>query len=178
MKTSSLLLACAAFLACLCPPVLRAVDDLHVLYQEGRDLFNSGQFELAREKLAVVLAKNPSHTQTRAMMALIEQKIGADNTLLRKAWEKVIIEKVEINDAELSEALTAVKTMAKNASGGKVVPNLIVRDPELGKKMVTLSLAKVPLSEVLRYLASLTGTKLTYDKNAAIFSSPAATPAG
>ena len=171
-----MLLLVGAALALLAPSV-RAADDIHVLYQEGRDLFNAGQFELAREKLAVVLAKNPTHPQTRAMMAQIEQKIGADNTMLRKAWEKVIIEKVEISDAELGEAVTAVKTMAKNASGGKVIPNIIVKDAELAKKTVTLNLNKVPLSEVLRYMAQMVGGKLTYDKNAALITNPAAAPA-
>jgi hypothetical protein len=173
MKRSSLLLAGAAALLWPCVPILRAADDIHVLYQEGRDAFYAGQFELAREKLAQVLAKSPNHPQTRAMMAQIEQKLGADNTLMRKAYEKIIIEKFEVADAELSEALAAAKIMAKNATGGKVVPNFIVRDPALGKKPVTLSLSKVPLSEVLNYLAQLAGAKLTYDKNAALFSNPA-----
>jgi uncharacterized tellurite resistance protein B-like protein len=172
-----LLIAAAAALLCIPAPVLRAQDDIHVLYQEGRDAFFTQQYELAREKLAQVLARSPNHPQTRAMMAQIEQKIGADNTMLRKAYEKIVIDKFEVAEAELSEAITAVKTMAKNATGGKVVPNIIVRDAEIGKKPVTLTLAKMPLSEVLKYLAQLTGAKLTYDKNAAIFSNPASTPA-
>ena len=106
------------------------------------------------------------------MMAQIELKLGADNTLLRKSYEKVIIEKFEVTDAELNEALQALKILAKNASGGKVIPNIIVRDAELGKKPVTLSLSKIPLSEALRYLAELSGAHLSYDKTAVVFSKP------
>ncbi|MCE9518973.1 MAG: hypothetical protein K8R87_05345 [Verrucomicrobia bacterium] len=154
------------------PAALRAEDDIHVLYQEGRDAYNAGQFEIAREKLALVLLKNPEHPQTRAMMAQIELKIGADNTLMRKKFDKVILEKFEVDDVELGESIQALKIMAKNASGGKIMPNIIVSDSELGKKHVSLVLEKIPLSEALRYLAQLSGAHLSYDKNAVIFSKP------
>ncbi len=152
---------------------VRAEDDLHTIYQEGRAAFFAGQFDLAREKLSIVLAKNPSHQQTRAMMAQIEQQLGADNTQLRKSYEKVIIEKFEVNEAELNEALQALRILSGKASGGKVIPNIILKDQALGKKTVTLNLAKIPLSEALNYLAQLTGAKLSYDKMAVMFSSPA-----
>ncbi|MEI6535883.1 MAG: hypothetical protein WCN98_11120 [Verrucomicrobiaceae bacterium] len=154
-------------------PSIRAEDDLHTIYQEGRAAFFAGQFDLAREKLSIVLAKNPSHPQTRAMMAQIEQQLGADNTMLRKSYEKVIIERFEVNDAELSEALQALRILAGKASGGKVIPNIILKDPALGKKNITLNLTKIPLSEALNYLAQLTGAKISYDKMAVLISSPA-----
>lgn len=155
-------------------PASRAEDDLHTIYQDGRAAFFAGQFELAREKLSMVLAKNPSHPQTRAMMAQIEQQLGADNTQLRKSYDKVIIDKFEVNEAELNEALQALRVLAGKASGGKVVPNIILKDPDLGKKTVTLNLTKIPLSEALNYLAQLTGARLTYDKMAVMLSKPAA----
>ncbi len=154
-------------------PSIHAEDDLHTIYQEGRAAFFAGQMDLAREKLSVVLAKNPTHPQTRAMMAQIEQQLGADNTLLRKSYEKVIIEKFEVNEAELNEALQALRVLAGKASGGKVIPNIILKDPALGKKHVTLNLTKIPLSEALGYLAQLTGAKLSYDKMAVMLSIPA-----
>ncbi len=151
----------------------RAEDDLHTIYQDGRAAFFAGQFDLAREKLSVVLAKNPTHPETRAMMAQIELKLGSDNTLLRKSYEKIIIEKFEVNEAELNEALQALRILAGKASGGKVIPNIILKDQALGKKSVTLNLSKIPLSEALGYLAQLTGAKISYDKTAVMFSNPA-----
>lgn len=170
MKGHSLLFAVAASVLGLSGPAARSQDDLHVLYQEGRAAFFQGEFELAREKLALVLQKNPNHPQTRAMMAQIEQKLGADNTLLRKSYEKLVIEKFEVSDVELNEALQALKILSKNASGGKIVPNIIVRDAEVGKRPVTLSLSQIPLSEALHYLAQLSNARLTYDKNVVVFS--------
>lgn len=170
MKIHTVLLVGAAALLGLCVPTVRAQDDLHVLYEEGKAAFNAGQLELAREKLALVLARNPEHPQTRAMMIQIENKLGPNNTMLRKSYDKVIIEKFDVTEAELSEALQALKILAKNASGGKVIPNVIVRDPDLAKKPISLNLSKIPLSEALRYLGELSGAHITYDKAAVVFS--------
>lgn len=154
------------------PFPLRAEDSIHVLYQEGLAAFQAGQFELAREKLAPVLAANPTHLQTRAMMAQIVAKLGVDNTQLRKSYSKIVIDKIEFADVELDEALQAVRILARKASGDKVTPNIIVKNPELGKKIVTLNLSKVPLSEVLNYLAQLAGAKLVYEKSGVMFTNP------
>lgn len=170
MKTTMLLYLAAA-LAALAPVTVKAVDDLHVIYEEGRAAFNAGEFQLAREKLAYVLTKNPTHLPTRAMMAQIERVLGADNVMLRKSYEKIIIDKIEFADVELNEAILAVRMKAKIATNDKVVPNLIVKSPELGKKVVSINLTQVPLSEVLQYLAQLAGGRLTYDKSAVLISS-------
>lgn len=179
MKTMILLLLAAVLAA---PTSVRAEDDLHVVYEEGRAAFHAGQFELAREKLAYVLSKSPGHLPTQAMMAQIVQKIGADNTMLRKSYEKVIIDKIEFTDVALDEALQAVRVLARRASNDKVSPNIIVKSPEIGRKPVSISLTQVPLSEVLNYLAQLTGARLSYDKAAVMFTNRAdiaapATPA-
>jgi len=144
--------------------------DLHVTYEEGRAAFNAGQFDLAREKLSVVKAANPGHVPTLAMLSQIEQKIGYDNTALRKSYEKVIIDKIEFSDVELSEAIQAVRILSRRASLEKVVPNITLKTPELGTKKVSINLTNVPLSEVLNYLAQLAGAKLTYDKVGVMFS--------
>jgi tetratricopeptide (TPR) repeat protein len=169
MKTK--LLVVSVVLMGLIAPAARAADDLHVIYEEGRAYFNAGQWDLAREKLLQVAAKNPAHVPTRAMLAQIQMKLGADNTALRKTYQGVIIEKIEFSDAALEEAVEAVRILSKRASAGKIVPNIIIKDPELGKKQVSLNLSSMPLSEVLNYLAKLAGAKLIYDKNAVMFAS-------
>ncbi|MFZ4764984.1 MAG: tetratricopeptide repeat protein, partial [Roseimicrobium sp.] len=181
MKNIVLLTVAAALAAVVSSPVF--ATDLHVTYEEGRAAFNAGEYELAREKLSEVLSRNPTHLPTRAMMAQIERVLGANNVALRKAYEKVIIDKIEFADVELAEALTAVRVKAKQATHDKVVPNVIVKSPELAKKLVSINLTQIPLTEVLHYLAQLAGARVTYDKSAVLLSSyadvpaPAATPA-
>ncbi|HSI64126.1 MAG TPA: hypothetical protein VLE43_13445 [Candidatus Saccharimonadia bacterium] len=172
MKTC-LTLAIAVLGTALMSIPARAADDTYVLFEEGKAAFQAGQFEMAREKLSTVAERNPNHLPTQAMLAQIKQKIGVDNTKLRKAYSSVIIEKIDFADVSLEEAVDALRLLSKKASGDKVVPNIIIKSPEIGKKSVTLTLSKVPLTEVLNYLAELTGAKLTYDTSAVMFTSRA-----
>ncbi len=171
MKTCLVLLL--ALLGAFAPSPVRAADDLHVIYEEGRAAFNAGAFELAREKLNQVAAKNPNHGPTQAMLATINQKLGADNSQLRKAYGSVVLDKIDFADVSLEEAVEALRILSRKASGDKVSPNIIIKNPEIGKKTVTINLSKVPLTEVLNYLAELTGARITYDKNAVMFTSKA-----
>lgn len=175
MKTNALLAALlVATTVWLGQSIARAADEpLHVLYQDGRAAFYAGQFDVAREKLAKVLAVNPNHTQSRAMMAQIEEKLGKDNVMLRKSYEKIIIDKIEFADVELSEAILAVRMKAKAVTQDKVIPNIILKTPEIGKKTVSLNLSNMPLSEVLNYLAQVAGVRISYDTAAVLFTSPA-----
>jgi hypothetical protein len=170
MKTTILLLL-AAVLAAFAPVSVRAADDVYVSYEEGRAAFNAGEFEIAREKLAYVLSKSPDHLPTRAMLAQIEAKLGPNNTLLRKSYEKVILEKVEFADVSVDEALQAIRFLSLKATQNKVAPNVIVKSPDIGKKTISLNLAQVPLSEVLNYVAQLSGGRVVYDKNAVVITS-------
>lgn len=173
MKIFSYLAIAAVSAAMLMTSTVRAADDTHVLYEEGRAAFNAGAFELAREKLNQVAARNPNHMPTKAMLATINQKLGVDNTQLRKSYSSVVLEKVDFADVTVEEAIEALRILSKKASGDKVVPNIIIKSPEVGKKNVTLTLTNVPLTEVLNYIAELSGARLTYDKNAVMFSSKA-----
>ena len=175
MKTTILLLL-AAVLAAFAPVSVRAADDVYVSFEEGRAAFNAGHFEIAREKLAYVLSKSPDHVPTRAMLAQIEAQLGPNNTILRKTYEKVILDKVEFADVSVDEALQAVRFLSLKASQNKVAPNVIVKSPDIGKKTITLNLAQVPLTEVLNYIAQLSGGRVVYDKNAVVISSMADAP--
>jgi tetratricopeptide (TPR) repeat protein len=171
MKT--LLLAIAVLGTALITVPARAADDTYVLFEEGKAAFQAGQFEIAREKLNKVAERNPNHVPTQAMLAQIKQKIGVDNTKLRNTYATVIIDKIDFADVSLEEAVEALRMLAKKASGDKVVPNIIIKSPEIGQKTVTLNLSKVPLTEVLNYLAEVTGARLTYDTSAVLFSNRA-----
>jgi hypothetical protein len=170
MKTT-ILLVVAAVLAAFAPTCVRAADDIHVSYEEGRAAFNGGQFEIAREKLAYVLSKAPDHLPTRAMLAQIEAKLGPNNTILRKTYEKVIIDKVEFVDVTVDEALQALRMLSLKASQNKVAPNVIVKSPDIREKVISLNLSQVPLTEVLNYVAQLSGGRIVYDKNAVVIGS-------
>lgn len=171
MKT--LLLALAVLGTALISIPARAADDTYVLFEEGKAAFQAGQFEIAREKLNKVAERNPNHVPTQAMLAQIKQKLGVDNTKLRTAYAAVIIDKIDFADVSLEEAVDALRLLSKKASNDKVVPNIIIKSPEIAQKTVSLNLSKVPLTEVLNYLAEVTGARITYDTSAVLFSNRA-----
>ena len=174
MKTTIPLIL-AAVLAALAPTV-RAADDIYVAFEEGKAAFNAGQLEIAREKLAYVNSKAPDHIPTRAMLAQIEAALGPNNTLLRKTYEKVILPRVEFADVTVNEAMQAVRALSLKATDNKMAPNVIVKDPEIGTRIITLNLQNVPVTEVINYVAQLSGGHVTYDKTAVVITSLANAP--
>lgn len=168
VSVSAAALLAAFFLAAV--PVT-AAEDLNAVYQQGRAAFYQGDFAKANLLLSKVAAANPRHTETNNMLAYIRANHRPQDVTLQKQFETLIIPKVEFGDVTLSEALEGLRALAKNASSGKIVPNVIVRGEEVGQRKVTLSLANIPLSEALNYVTQLTNTKASYDKHAVTISS-------
>lgn len=169
-KVSAIAAALLAVFSWVALPV-QAADDINVLYQQGRAAFYRGDFATAHKLLTRVAAANPRHTETTNMLSYINANHKLVDTTLEKQYTAVILPKVEFADVTLSEALEGLRLMSKNASNGKVVPNIIVRGEEVAQRKVTLSLSNIPLTEAMNYITQLTDTKLAYEKHAIIVSS-------
>ncbi|MGV3663293.1 MAG: tetratricopeptide repeat protein [Prosthecobacter sp.] len=147
-----------------------AAEDLNAVYQQGRAAFYQGDFAKANQLLSRVAAANPRHVETNNMLAYIRANHRPQEVTLQKQYEALILPKVEFGDVTLREALEGLRALAKNASNGKVVPNVIIRSEEAADKKVSLTLSNIPLSEAINYLTQLTNTKATYDKHAVTIS--------
>lgn len=149
----------------------RAADqkDLARIFEQGRAAYHRGDFETARTLLTQVLAARPDHFETKALLA----SINASNkpaASVEKTYSAVMLPKVDFHEASLQEAAQALALLGKNASGGKVTPNIIVR-PKAGEgAKITLTLADVPLTEAIRYVAQMSQCKAQYDKHAVVIS--------
>ncbi|WP_395717354.1 tetratricopeptide repeat protein [Prosthecobacter sp.] len=150
-------------------------EDLNAVYQQGRAAFYQGDFDKAQQLLARVAAANPKHPDTLRMLAYIRANHKPAENTLKNQYAAVILPKVEMSEVSLTEAIEGLRTLSKNASGGKVVPNVIIKGEEVGQRKLTLALSNIPLSEALNYVTQLTGTKATYDKHAVILSATADT---
>ena len=170
LRTGALmiLIGCSLFTA-----ASPAADDISTLFQQGRTAYYNGNFELARQLLLKVQAKNPGHFETNALLGQINAQTKKGDASLQKQYAAVIIPKFDVTDASLQESLQALGILAKNASEGKVQPNFIVKSPDLNQAKITLALTNVPLTEAVRYLAEMTKAKTTWDKHAVMFSSAA-----
>lgn len=151
---------------------LQAADkkDLNTIYQQGRAAFYRGDVETARALLLQVAAVKPDHFETKAMLAQIATYVKPDNSA-KKAYASVTVPKIDFNDVTVTEAVQGLTVLGKNASGGKISPNIIVKDPEIGKKSVTLSLSNIPLTDAIEYVARMAGGRASYDKFAAVITS-------
>ena len=159
-------------------------DDVAALFQLGKAAYYRGELELANQLLAQVAARDPRHFETRALLAQIRTSLKSTGDMsLKKRYEGVNLNKVELTEVTFSEALEGLRALSKGATEGKVVPNFIVQDATLGSKVVSLTLTSIPLSEAIQYLAKVANCRVIYEKHAVIFTSAAggdsvAPPAG
>lgn len=152
---------------------IQAAEDMNAVFQQGRAAFYRGDFATAQQLLARVAAVNPRHPETVNMLAYIKANGKLTDPTLERQYAAIILPKVEFSEVTLSEALEGLRMLAKNASGGKVTPNVIVRGEDVAQRKLSINLSNVPLTEALNYVGQLTNTRLTYDKHAVIISSMA-----
>ncbi|OYW72800.1 MAG: hypothetical protein B7Z37_23800 [Verrucomicrobia bacterium 12-59-8] len=150
-------------------------EDLNAVYQQGRAAYYKGDLDTAYKLLSRVAAANPKHAETANMLAYIRANYQPKDNSLKSQYAAVTLPKVDMADVTLTEAIEGLRALSKNASGGKVMPNVIVKGEELAQRKLSLSLANVPLDEALNYVTQLVGAKATYDKHAVILSSQADT---
>ncbi len=154
------------FLGCLAAPPDISANDMKTVFKQAEALFEQGKHKEAKPLLEQVVAADPRHTQAEAMLLLINNQ----GPTLADQLSSVTLPRVEFADVSLSEALEGLKALAKDASGGKVVPNFIVRGDEAKTRRISLSLQNVPLSEAIRYVAELAGAACRYEAKAVVFS--------
>lgn len=170
-------LAVIAMMAACAGSALAADDDVNQIFQMGRAAYYKGDMETAYQLLKQVEARNPKHFETKALLAQIRSQMKPDTGSLKRTYESVILPKVEFSEVTVEEAMEGLRALAKGATAGKVMPNIIVKDPALNAKTLSLNLHNVPLTEAIQYVASIAGARVTYDKHAAMIV-PASATAG
>lgn len=152
-----------------------AADDVNQIFQMGRAAYYKGDMETAYQLLKQVEARNPKHFETKALLAQIRSQMKPATESLKRTYESVILPKVEFSEVTVEEAIEGLRALSKTATEGKVMPNIIVKDPALNAKTLSLNLRNVPLTEALQYVASIAGARVTYDKHTAMIVSASAT---
>ena len=150
-----------------------SAEDLNAVFQQGRAAFYRSDYATAHQLLSRVAAANPKHTETNNMLAFIRANHKIDEGSLKKQYATVVLPKVEMQDVTLAEAIDGLRALSKNASGGKITPNVIIKGEDVMQRKLSLALSNIPLSEALNYITQLTNTKATYDKHVVILSGTA-----
>lgn len=152
---------------------LQAEDDINQVFQMGRAAYYKGDLKTAYQLLTQVESRNPRHFETKALLAQIRAQNKSGPNSVKGSYEAVTLAKIEFTEVSLTEAVEGLRSLSKTVTDGKVVPNIIIKDPALGAKTLSLNLSNVPLTDAIQYLADLVGAKTSYDRHAVIFTSVA-----
>jgi hypothetical protein len=128
-----------------------------------------GDLESAKKGFEAVYSLDPHNVVAANYLRMI--KVSEANAPkgndLEKQLETVILPKVEFKEATLNSALDYLRQAVDKASGGKTSVNFVVGLPDDQKNApITLSLSKVPFTDVVRYIGELANVKFGYDKYA------------
>ncbi|MBK8092403.1 MAG: hypothetical protein IPK32_10625 [Verrucomicrobiaceae bacterium] len=77
------------------------------------------------------------------------------------AKNEIILPQVEFQEATLDEAISFIRIKSRDADPAKQGVNILLKPGGGANAKITLSLKNVPVNEALRYIAELTGHKLS-----------------
>jgi len=153
--------------------LVAAPGGLQKTFNDAKAAYIAGEYEKAAIGFRKVLQYQPGYVYARKYLAQTEAKIrsGAKITVsLEDKLAKLNVKSVAFEDASLGMVITYLSQKSAEISGGKVVANIIYKGPREDKesKMVTLKLSNVPMTEVIRYVGQLTGTRFKYEEYAIV----------
>jgi len=150
-------------------------SDLADLMSEAQRAYIRNDLAGAKEKFELVRKLDPSNKTAVSYLRRIIADEAAQNAgkaprnSTQEALQKLIMEKVEIREASLVEALDFLKQKGNQLGGGKVAINFVLQlDEPTQNAKVTLTLVKVPYAEVLRYVGDLAGVQFVYEPYAIV----------
>ena len=149
--------------------------DVADLMTEAQRAYIRNDLAAAKEKFELVRKMEPGNKTAvsylrRIMADEIQQNAGkAPRNTTQEALKKIILEKVEFREASLPEALEFLKQKGTQLGEGKVAINFVLQlDEQTQNAKITITLQKVPLAEVLRYVGDLAGVQFVYEPYAIV----------
>ena len=169
MKSRVWMLALASFVS------TSVAADVADLMTEAQRAYIRNDLAAAKEKFELVRKMEPGNRTAvsylrRIMADEIQQNAGkAPRNTTQEALKKIILEKVEFREASLPEALEFLKQKGTQLGEGKVAINFVLQlDEQTQNAKITITLQKVPLAEVLRYVGDLAGVQFVYEPYAIV----------
>jgi hypothetical protein len=144
-------------------------SDVSDLMTEAQRAYIRNDLATAKEKFELVRRLDPGNkTAVSYLRRIVADEIAqgagkAPKNATEEALKKLILEKVELREASLAEALEFLKQKGTQLTEGKVPINFVLQlDEQTQNAKVTISLQKVPFAEVLRYVGELAGVNFVY----------------
>lgn len=174
MKSHSLrygLLSCLFLL--LAPSSLPAAADTETLFQEGVAAYEAQNWALAAQIFSQVyrVTRNP-RAQFYLKNAKLKLHLNQPAVTLEKKLSEIILPEVNFEETDLPTVFQFLRAKVEEISKGTLQPNILYkRDPSNpATPAITLQLSHVPVTEVLRYVAEMTGNRIKYEPYAVLCS--------
>ncbi len=146
--------------------------NLQQVFNDAKSAYDAGDFEKAAIGFRKVLKYQPGYVYARKYLSQTEAMIKKGKVVvsLESKLAQLKVQSVEFDNASLGTVMSFLSQKSAEISGGKVVANFIYKGPGEDKesKTVTLKLGTVPMTEVIRYVGQLTGTKFKYEEYAVV----------
>jgi hypothetical protein len=156
-------------------------DDVSDLLTDAQRTYIRGDLAAAKEKFGLVRKLDPNNRIATAYLRRItadeqtQQAGKAPPSATEAALRKIILEKVDYQEATLPDALEFLRQKGNQLGAGKVAVNFVLQLDEAAKNSkVTLTLQQVPFTEALRYIGELANVQFTYEPYAIVVKSKGA----
>ena len=162
-----LILTCIAAL-----PIALLADSENSLaaFAMGKKHFELGEYKEARHHLLLAIKEDPKNKQAQDYLRHVQAaaKHGIKPANLEAKLRSVTVRQVKFENLAIEDALAYLKVKVAESTGDQLKANFILK----GKSdaAVTLDLGDLPASEVLRYIAELSGYRVSYDPHAIVLS--------
>ena len=143
------------------------------LYKEAVADYNAGRNRDAELKFRRVLTRHPDHIQSQRYRALIKKRMRelAAIPAMKRRLSQITIEEISFEEATLAEVMEFVTRKAKELSGGKVSPGLVIHGGDaVRERKLTFKTGAVPMDTLIDAAARLTNTRVKYSDYALTFS--------
>jgi hypothetical protein len=140
--------------------------DPQVLLSEGQQALLRGDTTTAKTKFTQVNRMDPKNPVAIGFLKQIavQEANAPGSPQTERELTALIVPQVQFKEASLSSALDFLKKKASDLTGGKKAVNIVLApgvDPET---KITLNLANIPMTEVLKYIGEMAGAKVEYQK--------------
>ena len=146
---------------------------LQSVFNQAQADLKAGKYEEAKAGYQAVLKARPDYVYARQGLAKTEAALKnpqKKTQTVEASLAALTLPKFKFDGASFGTVLEYLTEKSTELAAGKVTANFIYKGPaeDRDKKLITLSLANVPLTEVIRYVGAQAGVRFTYDKYAVV----------
>ena len=157
------------------PTVQLTDDQVGERLQAAILLARVGLYEEAEEDCKQILAQKPDQPAAKQLLGEIQQKRQERSSSgdLRRQLNETIIPEVSVQETPVIDVIEFLRVQSQKLAADKTPINFVWQAPEEAKTVkVTLSLRKIPLADVLKYVTEIAGLRYRVETHAVVIFKP------